>query len=206
MLSQEPIHNYSNQTVKPMPLQRHFDFLAPFYDRLLSPPEEGTLVNLLELPEEGVILDAAGGTGRIAQLLTGGERLVIVQDYSHKMLLQTKGKEELQAVASETEDLPFPDGSFDRIVIVDAYHHLRDQSKSLGELWRVLSIGGVLVIEEPDINHWEAKILALIEKLLLMRSHFSTPDSIAKSIQELGAQTRIEIEGVNAWIVGYKSR
>ncbi len=188
-----------------MPLLKHFDILAPFYDRLLSPPEEGTLVNLLELPEEGVILDAAGGTGRITQLLTGGERLVIVQDYSHKMLLQTKGKGELQAVASETEDLPFPDESFDRIVIVDAYHHLRDQSKSLGELWRVLNEGGVLVIEEPDINHWGVKILAIIEKLMLMRSHFSTPDSISKSIQELGAQTRIEIEGVNAWIVGYKN-
>lgn len=187
-----------------MPLQRHFDFLAPFYDRLLSPPEEGTLLNLLELPEEGVILDAAGGTGRIAQLLTGGERLVIVQDYSHKMLLQTKGKGELQAVASETEDLPFPDGSFDRIVIVDAYHHLRDQSKSLGELWRVLNEGGALVIEEPDIRRWPVKFLALAEKLALMRSHFYSPTAIAASLQALGAETRIVTEGANAWIIASK--
>jgi demethylmenaquinone methyltransferase/2-methoxy-6-polyprenyl-1,4-benzoquinol methylase len=187
-----------------MPLLEHFDFLAPFYDRFLSPPEDGKLIELLDLPEKGNILDAAGGTGRITQLLTGYGRLVVVQDYSHKMLLQTKSKGGITAVTSETEDLPFPDACFARIVIVDAYHHLRDQRNSLGELWRVLSFGGVLVIEEPDINHWGAKLIALVEKLTLMRSHFKQPATISQSLQLLGAETRIEIEGINAWIVGHK--
>jgi demethylmenaquinone methyltransferase/2-methoxy-6-polyprenyl-1,4-benzoquinol methylase len=189
-----------------MPLLKHFDFLAPIYDRLFSPPEESTLLSLIELPENGHILDAGGGTGRIAQLLTGDKRLVIVQDYSHKMLMQTKSKDEIEAVASETEDLPFPDNCFERVVIVDAYHHLRDQYQSLRELWRVLNIGGMLIIEEPDIRRWAVKFVALAEKLTLMRSHFEPPASTAQSLQTLGAETRVVTKGVNAWIVGYKSR
>lgn len=188
-----------------MPLLNHFDLLAPIYDRLLSPPEEGTLLNLLELPEEGVILDAAGGTGRIAQLLKGEGRRVIVQDISHKMLSQTKSKGNIEAVASETEDLPFPDENFDRIVMVDAYHHLKDQDRSLRELWRVLKSDGVLVIEEPNIRHISVRLIALIEKLALMRSHFYSPEVISESLLALGAQTRIECEGFNAWIVARKN-
>lgn len=187
-----------------MPSLNHFDLIAPIYDRFLSPPEEGTLLRLLNLPDKGKILDAAGGTGRIAQFLIGDERLVVVQDYSHKMLFQTKGKEDIKAVASETEDLPFPDQGFDRIVIVDAYHHLRDQQASLRELWRVLKEDGVLVVEEPDIRRWAVKFVALAEKLALMRSHFYSPSAIAASLQSLGAETRIVTEGVNAWIIASK--
>jgi demethylmenaquinone methyltransferase/2-methoxy-6-polyprenyl-1,4-benzoquinol methylase len=188
-----------------MPIQNHFDFLAPIYDRLFRPPEEGTLLRLLKLPENGHILDAGGGTGRIAQLLKGEGRRVIVQDISYKMVSQTKQKGGIEAVASETEDLPFPDESFDRIVMVDAYHHLRNQHQSLKELWRVLKSDGVLVIEEPNIRHIGVKIIALMEKLALMRSHFYSPEAISESLLALGAQTRIENEGLNAWIVARMS-
>ncbi len=188
-----------------MPIQKHFDFLAPIYDRLFSPPEEGALLSLIELPENGHILDAAGGTGRIAQLLKGEGRRVIVQDISYKMVSQTKQKGGIEAVASETEDLPFPDESFDRIVMVDAYHHLRNQHQSLKELWRVLKSDGVLVIEEPNIRRTSVKIIALMEKLALMRSHFYSPEVISESLLALSAQTRIEYDGLNTWIVARKS-
>lgn len=187
-----------------MPIQNHFDFLAPIYDRLFRPPEEGALLALTELPENGHILDAGGGTGRIAQLLKGEGRRVIVQDISHNMVSQTKQKGGIEAVASETEDLPFPGDQFDRIIMVDAYHHLKDQDRSLRELWRVLKSDGVLVIEEPNIRHIGVKIIALMEKLALMRSHFYSPEAISESLLALGAQTRIENEGLNAWIVARK--
>ena len=92
-----------------MPFLQHFDLIARFYDRLLSPPERGKLVELIDLPEMGIILDAGGGTGRIAQMLTGDDRTIILQDFSHRMLLQSQEKEGMQPVMSETEGLPFPD-------------------------------------------------------------------------------------------------
>jgi demethylmenaquinone methyltransferase/2-methoxy-6-polyprenyl-1,4-benzoquinol methylase len=179
----------------------HFDLLAPIYDRLLSPPDGGKLVELIDLPVQGNILDAGGGTGRIAQLFTGGNRMIIVQDYSFDMLLQSKLKRGIKSVASEAEDLPFAAERFDRIVMIDAYHHLRDQTKGLHELWRVLSVDGILVIEEPDIRHFAVKLVALAEKLILMRSHFHSPGEIAESLHSLGAHCDIVREGYNAWIV-----
>jgi demethylmenaquinone methyltransferase/2-methoxy-6-polyprenyl-1,4-benzoquinol methylase len=183
----------------------HFDLLASIYDRLISPPEESRLIELVELPDSGLILDAGGGTGRIAQKLTGESRTIILQDYSHKMLLQSKNKDGMQAVASETEDLPFPAECFDRIIMVDAYHHLRDQRKCLDELWRVLREGGILVIEEPDIRHFGIKLVALAEKLTLMRSHFHSPSVISEGLNSIGAQCNVVCEGYNAWIIARKS-
>lgn len=182
----------------------HFDLIAPIYDRLITPPEESRLIELINLPVSGFVLDAGGGTGRIAQLLQGDHREVIVQDSSHKMLLQAVEKAGIRAVFSETEDLPFAEESFDRIVIVDAYHHLREQQKALGELLRVMKSDGILVIEEPNILHWAVKLVALAEKLILMRSHFQSPKSIAETLQALGAETKIEVERHNAWIVARK--
>ena len=182
----------------------HFDILAPIYDRLISPPEESRLLELIDLPERGSVLDAGGGTGRIAQLLRGDQRIVIVQDSAYKMLLQSKVKTGIKAVLSEAEDLPFPNESFDRIVIVDAYHHLRDQQKSLSELWRVVKVEGIFVIEEPDIRRWAVKLVALAEKLALMRSHFQSPEKISNSLRALGARCEIATEGHNAWVVARK--
>lgn len=183
----------------------HFDFLAPYYDRLLSPPADGKLIELINLTENGIILDAGGGTGRIAQLLTGGTRTVVVQDTSHNMLQQARSKDGIQPVVSETEGLPFPGDHFDRVVIVDAYHHLRDHAQSLGEMWRVLKTGGLLVIEEPDIRRWGVRLIALAEKLALMRSHFDSPVVIGDVLQTLGAEVSIVSEGATSWVIASKS-
>jgi len=47
-----------------------------------------------------------------------------------------------------------------------------------GELWRVLAPGGRILIVEPDIRKVYAKLIAIGEKLLLMRSHFLTEGEI----------------------------
>jgi len=44
----------------------HFDILAPVYDRLIGPPDPARLTALLRLPTDGWLLDAGGGTGRVA--------------------------------------------------------------------------------------------------------------------------------------------
>jgi hypothetical protein len=54
-----------------------------------------------------------------------------------------------------------------------------DQRVTVGELWRVLAQGGRMIIVEPDITVLSVKLLALVEKLLLMRSHFFSAEWIA---------------------------
>lgn len=83
--------------------------------------------------------------------------------------------------------------------MVDALHHVIDHADSAREMLRVLKPGGVLVIEEPDIRTFGVKLIALAEKLLLMRSHFLAPNEIAKLFAE--GEKSIRAEDGTAWVI-----
>ena len=117
------------------------------------------------------------------------------------MLTQAQTKKSLFPVCAPTEILPFPDNTFDRIVMVDALHHVEDAYSTLTELWRVTKAGGRIIIEEPDISTGAVKILAIIEKIILMRSHFVSPDKIMRFFMDFGAQSKIIKFDYTAWIV-----
>ena len=190
-----------------MPLLDHFGFLAPFYDKLIKPKTPEYLWDFLQLPTDGLLLDAGGGTGRVAQFMTEKSAGVVLADLSLDMLAEAPEKGNFLRVCSHTEGFPFPDGSFSRILMVDALHHVCDQSQTAQELWRVLAPGGYLLIEEPDLRTFTVKLVAIGEKLALMRSHFLTPPEIAALFNDPRAKVRIETEvgGFNAWVIVYKS-
>ncbi len=87
----------------------------------------------------------------------------------------------------------------------DALHHVLNQESPLLELFRVLKVGGRLLIEEPDIRRFGVKVLAIGEKLLLMRSHFISPVAIAEVFKELPATVTVETHGGIAWVVVERS-
>jgi demethylmenaquinone methyltransferase/2-methoxy-6-polyprenyl-1,4-benzoquinol methylase len=190
-----------------MPILDHFGFLAPVYDSLIKPKPPQTLWNFLKLPTEGLLLDAGGGTGRLAQFMLEKSAGVVLVDLSLEMLLEAPNKGEFMRVCSHTEGFPFPDGFFSRIMMIDALHHVCDQPQTALELWRVLEPGGYLVIEEPDLRTFPVKLIAIAEKLALMRSHFLDPKTIMALFDLPGAEGRIEAEhdGFNAWVIVHKS-
>lgn len=184
-----------------MPIFDHFDFLAPLYETFIPPKDPQDLWEFADLPVSGALLDAGGGTGRMAQFMNGKANPVVVADLSCKMLAEARQKDGLHPVCSHTETLPFPDGTFARIIMVDALHHVCNQRKTVDELWRALQPGGRLVIEEPDLNTFPVKLIALGEKLALMRSHFLSPARIAELFNYPDASVRVETGKFNAWII-----
>jgi len=180
----------------------HFSLLAPFYDHVFSFRDPIRLRELLDLPTEGRLLDAGGGTGRVAQAFRGLVDHIVVADLSAPMLRQAAQKGGLDLAQAHAERLPFPDASFDRILIVDAFHHFCDHRQAAADLWRVLIPGGRLVIEEPNIEAWQVKLVALAERLMLMRSQFHSPGDMARLFETLGGRVDVhEDHGFNAWIV-----
>lgn len=174
---------------------RHFDIIAPFYDRVIHKLDVKRLIDLLKLPARGRMLDAGGGTGRVSSRLRSMIDEVVVCDLSLPMLKQVLKKGRLSPVQSRIETLPFPDESFERILVVDALHHFSDLRQSLQELLRVLKPEGRLVIEEPNIDHFLVKWVALAEKLFLMQSRFYASDEIVGMIKEQGLNVRVESNG-----------
>jgi ubiquinone/menaquinone biosynthesis C-methylase UbiE len=185
----------------------HFDIIAPIYDRVIHKLDLKRLIHLLKLPTTGRLLDAGGGTGRVSSRLRFLVDEVVVCDLSLFMLKQARNKGGLLTVRTHVEQLPFPNESFERIVVVDALHHFCDQRESIQELLRVLKTGGRLVIEEPNIDNFMIKWLALAEKLAFMRSRFYSSDEIIDMVMDRGFNARVESDGpFFFWVIVEKNR
>lgn len=180
----------------------HFNLLAPIYERVIPPPDVSQLADLLGLPTSGRMLDAGGGTGRVSSQLRSLVGELVLTDISEGMLLQAQQKGDLELSLAHAETLPFADESFDRVLVVDALHHFCDQRGAIKDLLRVLKPGGRLVIEEPDLNSFWVKMIAVAEKIALMRSHFYYPDAISKMIADDGLEAQIiRRDQLTAWVV-----
>jgi demethylmenaquinone methyltransferase/2-methoxy-6-polyprenyl-1,4-benzoquinol methylase len=180
----------------------HFGIIAPVYARVTY-SAQAKMRELAGLPVNGRLLDIGGGTGRVASALLKDVDEVVMADVSMGMLRQAPHST-LKPVCSHSENLPFPDNFFERVIMVDALHHVIDQPASAREMLRVLKPGGRIIIEEPDINTFAVKLIALAEKLLLMRSHFLSPVQIASLFPAGSAE--IVSEDASAWVVISKAQ
>lgn len=188
-----------------MPNNFLFNLIAPLYDRIFEVNNSEILRDLLQLKSDQFLLDAGGGTGRVSEQFQNDVHKLILGDFSFAMLRQAKKKNTGNQLQISSLELPFPDQSFDRILVVDALHHFPEQRQAVVELLRVLKTGGRLVIEEPNILYFEVKIIALLEKLALMGSHFHTPHEIRAMVQAEDVQTSVHLpKGHIAWIVAEK--
>lgn len=180
----------------------HFDLLAPIYDRVIHPRKPVHLLSLFQpKTNRPVVLDVGGGTGRISQFFASQGYRVVIVDASHRMLEKALEKKGLSAVCAPGEQMPFDEGAFDHIIMIDAFHHVADQARTAKELFRVLKPGGRLIIEEPDVRRFAVKLIALAEKLALMRSRFYAPDEIGQFFDSAFATVTIQTEEHNAWVI-----
>ena len=177
----------------------HFRLIAPIFSRVGYSSLETMLVQAA-LPTSGRVLDTGGGTGRVANVIREHAREVVVADSSLGMLREADHTQ-LGLACSNSEALPFSNGCFERVIMVDALHHVIHQGRTAREMYRVLKPGGRIVIEEPDIRKFGVKLIAVAEKLLLMRSHFLSPQRIVDLFSFDSAKASIHSAEGNAWVV-----
>src|ERR671911_1580884 len=147
----------ANEPRKPyLPAMGH-DRLLPLYDplqRLLGMESvHRQLVDQARIQPDQRILEIGCGTGNLAILIKrlhpGAEVVGIDPDPKALARAQRKARREALSVQLDrgfAEELPYPDGSFDRVLSALMFHHLgpEEKEKTLDEARRVLEPGGSL--------------------------------------------------------------
>ena len=127
---------------------RGFDSIAEPYDRWYDTAEGRAIFNaelacLCSLCEnrQGRWLEVGVGTGRFASMLGIAEGI----DPSPRML-EIAGGRDVMTYAGYAEDLPFPAGSFDGLLLALALCFVDDSERTLRECRRILRAEGKLLV------------------------------------------------------------
>ncbi len=161
-------------------MKNFFDLTAPIYEKVAlgAGRSFGKIEKLGDFKKTDKVLDLAGGSGRIAKFLSGKVEEITVVDASSEMIKQCLKHDGLKCVLTPAENLPFPSDYFDKIIIVDAWHHFADREQVTREILRILKPSGQIIIEEFNPQKFLGRLIELFEKLLKMNSVFYTPASL----------------------------
>jgi SAM-dependent methyltransferase len=128
-------------------------------------PSLPVLVGMAAPGPADVALDVATGTGNTALALAPHVLRVIGLDIASAMLDQGRARAHAEKIANvefvigSAEELPFPDQEFSLVVSRHAPHHFHHLEKFLGEVGRVLRLGGRFVLADqispsPEVADW----------------------------------------------------
>jgi demethylmenaquinone methyltransferase/2-methoxy-6-polyprenyl-1,4-benzoquinol methylase len=151
------------QALKRPFVQKLFTSIAPRYDwfnRLatcgLDQYWRRQAVRHADVRPGHLVLDVCAGTGDLAILCSRrqhGRGSTVGIDLNQEMLLHAAKKQQAKRLRiswlqAEAETLPFPTGTFDRVVIGFSTRNLTSLGAGLAEMMRVLRPGGILVVLE----------------------------------------------------------
>jgi SAM-dependent methyltransferase len=136
--------------VPPLPVASGYDGWARTYDgedNGCFPMRDDVLTPLLDRLTPGRVLDAACGTGAVAQQLVVRGHDVVGVDISAGMLDRARrAVPGARFIAGDITDLPLPDADVDHVVCSLALAHLDDLRPFFAEAARVMRPGGHLVL------------------------------------------------------------
>ena len=128
------------------------------------------LVDAASPGKDDLVLDVGTGAGHTALALAPRVRRVVAIDVTEEMLEEgrklaaKRGIGNVEFRVGNAMDLPYPDRSFDIVTCRRAAHHFTDLKRALGEMTRVLRVGGRLVIDDRSVPEDE-EVDALINGL-----------------------------------------
>lgn len=148
-----------------------WDIYAPIYAMAMCADKRAYEImykRIIRAVKGKTVLEIAAGPGLLAKRVAGAADKMISTDYSDGMIREAKKGAYADNLTFETanaESLPYPNNSFDVVIIANALHIIPNPEKVLDEIDRVLKDGGLLIA--PNfVNHKKGFVRALWSKIL----------------------------------------
>jgi ubiquinone/menaquinone biosynthesis C-methylase UbiE len=133
------------------------------------------------------VLEVACGAGMGLGYLARAAHKVVGGDIDEKLVELAQGhyagRSNIELKTLDAQRLPFPDGSFDLLLLYEAIYYLPEPEKFVEEAFRVLRADGMLIVctvnkEWPDFNPspFSTKYLSALELDFLFRARFPNVD------------------------------
>lgn len=150
MSKKEQVRNMFNN------IAGRYDFLNHFLSAGVDYTWRKKVIRILKKYQPRKILDVATGTADLAiaeaKLLpdevVGVDIADQMLDFGRKKIVKKKLQHIISLENGDSENLRFPDNSFDAVTVAFGVRNFEDLDKGLREMYRVLNPGGVAVILE----------------------------------------------------------
>ncbi|WP_053984742.1 class I SAM-dependent methyltransferase [Niameybacter massiliensis] len=129
------------------------------------------------------ILDIGGGTGTLANLLQHKGADVTLVDPCQEMINQVSRKNKhIHIYANTLQDLEgiLKKNTFDRVILRDALHHIKNPEEIIALSREYLQAGGEILIWEFNGKQCIAKIIWCFELLCFEKCHRFSKDGLRK--------------------------
>lgn len=156
----------SNQRVQRMfgEIAGRYDFLNHLLSFNVDRYWRWRTVRTAPARQAGPVLDLCTGTGDLAIAYArqvGPQVQVLGSDFCHEMVVRGEAKrqaasiENLRFLEADSQQLPFPDDTFQLVSVAFGLRNIADTDRGLREMARVCQPGGRVVVLEFSLPRWQ---------------------------------------------------
>ena len=178
-----------------MKLIRHLIYKTAGTSSFIRRIEWRRMLDWLEPKEGERILDIACGAGELSLKIAERDCEVYGIDMSEDAINSARRLAEREGIACEfrvgsAEDLPYPDGYFDKIVCSSSLEHFNDDIKALKEMHRVLKPVGCVVITVDRLTYPISHELKDVHRKIAHVVNYYTRETLKERFKIAGFEMR----------------